>query len=459
MKKGILALMITLTCLLGMTACGSDSGLETIEWEEAILKEYIPEPQSDIIEEISNDDKWLSINVKKISEDECYEYLTWCEDEYAFNVEVEKYETSLFAYNQEGYYLTVIYLEDDKTLSIDLQSPEFLDEFNNTSEENKTDEFVLDYEDAESFEKALNNGEKMQGKVVRFEVYEYKPDSKFGVNCWAGEHLNFISKNELDVVASDIIVGRVTEEPSEILGSWIIDYEVLAINGNVVEDNSDVKVEEENTSEITVTMSEEDFKGMTYKEAEEKLREMGFSSFEYETLESSDLEHPDDVVGAVEIKNWEFGTGDFEMGDTFESDAIVVLWYYVCDEPVPNLTADNCADLKALLLLKDPDDPSVDKFASKYYGQVIEFDGCVTAMQNHDNYDTRWDVLIGAGDFDENKMRGPNFRLTDVNFYDMNVSGGDSIRVGMNIHVIASVDEYNANTGLFEIDIISIEIR
>lgn len=56
-------------------------------------------------------------------------------------------------------------------------------------------------------------------------------------------------------------------------------------------------------------------------------------------------------------------------------------------------------------------------------------------------------------------MRGPNFRLTDVSFYDMNVSGGDSISVGENIHVIANVDEYDSNTGLFEIDIISIEIR
>ena len=31
-----------------------------------------------------------------------------------------------------------------------------------------------------------------------FDVVEYKPDSAFGINCWAGEHLNFISKNKLD---------------------------------------------------------------------------------------------------------------------------------------------------------------------------------------------------------------------------------------------------------------------
>ena len=98
-------------------------------------------------------------------------------------------------------------------------------------------------------------------------------------------------------------------------------------------------------------------------------------------------------------------------------------------------------------------------FASKYAGQTIEFDGCVTAMQNHGSYTTRWDVLLGAGDFDPNSMRGPNFRLPDVSYYDLNVSGGDSVYAGLNVHVVARVGKYNANTSLFELDIISMEIR
>lgn len=382
MKK-MLVVLLTLICMLGTSACENDSELEKIVWDDIVLKEYLPEPQSKNIELISNDEKWLCINVKKISEDECYEYISWCENDYLFNVDAENYETSLFAYNQEGYYLSVVYLEDESVLSIDLQSPEFLEGSGNESKENQTVDFVLDYEDAESFEKALNNGETVKGKVVQFDVDEYEPDSAFGFNCWAGEHLNFISKIEIDVTAGDIIVGRIIEEPSEKLGSWIIYYDVLAINGIAVETNSDEGFDDQSTSEIIVTMSEDDFMGMSYMEAENKLREMGFNSFKYETLKSSDLDHPDDAIGAVEIKNWEFGKGDFEVGDIFESDAIVVLWYYVCNEPVPKLTADNCADFKALLALKDPDDPSVGKFASKYYGQTIEFDGCVTAMQNH----------------------------------------------------------------------------
>ena len=129
------------------------------------------------------------------------------------------------------------------------------------------------------------------------------------------------------------------------------------------------------------------------------------------------------------------------------------------EPPVANLTAENCPDLANLLALRDPSDPSVATFASEYSGRVIEFDGCVTNMQNHGSYTTRWDVLLGAGDFDPESMRGPNFRLTDVNFSEMNVTGGDSVYAGLNVHVVAKVGQYNANTTLFELDIISMEIR
>ena len=100
---------------------------------------------------------------------------------------------------------------------------------NNGTSSNNDSSYTIDYKDAKTFETALNNGEKVNGKVVRFEVAAYKPDSGLGINCWAGEHLNFISKKELDVEEGDVIVGRVTKEASTVLGSWKIPYEVLEI--------------------------------------------------------------------------------------------------------------------------------------------------------------------------------------------------------------------------------------
>lgn len=128
-------------------------------------------------------------------------------------------------------------------------------------------------------------------------------------------------------------------------------------------------------------------------------------------------------------------------------------------EPAENLTAENCPDLAALLALRDPGDPSVAAFASKHYGQVIEFDGCVNSIQNHGDYTSRWDVLIASGDYDENSVMGPNFHLTNVNFNDMNVTGGDSVYSGLNVRVVAEVGNYDSNSQLLELQIISIHVR
>lgn len=102
------------------------------------------------------------------------------------------------------------------------------EEINNSINFNKVE---LDYNDSSSFEKALNSGKEVKGKTVKFDVKNYVPDSAMGINCWSGEHLNFISDNELDVKTGDIIIGRVKEEPSSFLGSWKIKYDVIEIQG------------------------------------------------------------------------------------------------------------------------------------------------------------------------------------------------------------------------------------
>lgn len=203
-----------------------------------------------------------------------------------------------------------------------------------TNEESATGH-TLDYADAESFEAALNSGEKVNGKIVQFVVNSYKPDSALGINCWAGEHLNFISENELDVAAGDVIIGCITAEPSEVFGSWEIPYIVLAIND--VKTDATIPTTPEETSPstltITVTMSEDELRGLTTAEAEKKLKEMGFTVFKYDTLDAGNRSDLDGKIGAVEIKTWEFGTGNFAKGDTYDSNAIVVLWSYEYTEP------------------------------------------------------------------------------------------------------------------------------
>lgn len=241
------------------------------------------------------------------------------------------------------------------------------------------------------------------------------------------------------------------------------DVEIIITYHSYAENETANDRESSEAPVISVTMDEEEFLGMNYAEAEALLREMGFAVFEYQVLETDDQSKVNDTVGAVEIKSWAFGNGDFSKGDTYGSDAIVVLWYYEREEIVSsNLTVENNADLATLLALSNPEDPFVSTFARQYSGRIIEFDACVHAIQNHGDYDTRYDILIGAGDFDENSMRGPNFRLTDVNAFDMDLDTlwlEDELWVGRNIYIIAIVGEYDAGTSIFELDVIKVEIR
>ena len=208
-----------------------------------------------------------------------------------------------------------------------------------------------------------------------------------------------------------------------------------------------------------------------------ELAEAGFTNISFEILYDIVFGWTEEgEVDSVSVG----GKTEFAQGDIFKKDVAIVITYHMPEEddpnkpvesetpnsttgsttePAENLTVENCPDLAALLSLRDPGDPSVLTFAIKYSGQVIEFDGCVMNMQHHGNFDTRWDVLLGAGDYDENRALGPNFRLTDVNFYDMNVSGGDSVYAGLNVHIVAEVGDYNSNSQLFELKIISMSIR
>lgn len=81
----------------------------------------------------------------------------------------------------------------------------------------------VDYDTAEAFEAALNKGENCTGKTVTFIVTEFHPDSAFGYDMWAGEHLNFVSEAKVEAKAGDEVTVKV-ERVESFLGSWIVYY-------------------------------------------------------------------------------------------------------------------------------------------------------------------------------------------------------------------------------------------
>ncbi len=113
-----------------------------------------------------------------------------------------------------------------------------------------------------------------------------KPDSAFGYNIWAGEHLNFVSSKNPDVKEGDIVVVKTTTIESN-LGSWIIKYE--RVDNAVIDDSTisfsdaDTSVLNEESSENTETLGSV---GMTDSNSSSSSR--GVSSFVVDNQSSSE---------------------------------------------------------------------------------------------------------------------------------------------------------------------------
>lgn len=122
-----------------------------------------------------------------------------------------------------------------------------------------------------------------------------------------------------------------------------------------------------------------------------------------------------------------------------------------------NYTIDSCNDLAKILSMKETLAPEYSDFATKYRGAVIEFDASVVSLCNHGNYNTRYDLLISAGNYDPNHQIGPNFKFEDVSMSDMNAD--DTIRVGDNVRIEAKVVKFDSNSELFYLDPVSVTHR
>ena len=112
---------------------------------------------------------------------------------------------------------------------------------------------VIDYADAGSFEAALNRGENLEGKVVQFKAMELHPQSAYGYNIWAGEHLNFVSEKNPDVKGGDTLTVKATSIES-IIGSWIIHYEKVE-NAVIGENTTSSGNEQESQETVEETVS------------------------------------------------------------------------------------------------------------------------------------------------------------------------------------------------------------
>ncbi|MGO4958167.1 DUF4839 domain-containing protein [Luteococcus sp. Sow4_B9] len=243
----------------------------------------------------------------------------------------------------------------------------------------------------------------------------------------------------------------------------------------------------EDPNQVAAPAAAKELKGKPHAEVEDQLERAGFTNVETEVRE--------DLVTGWLTKDGEVehvtiaGQDDYAKGKKYAPDAKVVVVYHTfpkTDEetaqsstPAPQataadeasstgeesegtITAKNNPELAKLLELKDPAAPEVAAFAEKYKGQRIEFDGAILALNPHGSYKTRFDFLVGAGDFDPNASKGPNFQFDDVNAFDLNIAGSEdssSLEVGQNLHVIAEVGEYKEFQELFILEPVETRLR
>lgn len=126
------------------------------------------------------------------------------------------------------------------------------------------------------------------------------------------------------------------------------------------------------------------------------------------------------------------------------------------------LNIDNCPELSKILKDKSDSVALYEEFADKYYNRTIEFDGCVTNITQFEDYNTRYDVLVSAGDFDENHQNGPIFKFENVNSFDLGLTAYKltaQLSTGSNIHIKAKVERYNRDNGIFYLEPIEITKR
>ncbi|WP_143546782.1 DUF4839 domain-containing protein [Rhodococcus sp. 06-235-1A] len=85
------------------------------------------------------------------------------------------------------------------------------------------------------------------------------------------------------------------------------------------------------------------------------------------------------------------------------------------------------------------------------------------AIDNHEDYETRYDILIGARDCDESDGGGPNLQFRDVNIVsDLGLTGPgipDTLSVPDSLRVTAIVEEFEVRTCLLLLDPVSTEVR
>lgn len=250
--------------------------------------------------------------------DEYNSYVTACEEK-GFTVDSNKGDKSFTAKNAESYKLSVRY-EGNNIVHISIGEPEF----NVTVEIECVENWIFSKYDVDVLVDEANEGTITHGSTETFELVLKKGTHNIG----------FENADDESVVGNVEVVIEKDETIKLKISCTSSGIDVELISGKQTESNEKPKEEntESQTSKIAVTMSEDDFKGMNYEDAEAKFREMGFTSFEYKTVDT-EVEESNNTICYIEIIEVFFGDSDFKAGDEFDADSTITFYSYKYEAP------------------------------------------------------------------------------------------------------------------------------
>ena len=95
---------------------------DLIDWSTIRLNEVLPDPSLSNGEIKENTKDYLSIIYSKSSMQDYNEYLNQCIDG-GYEIDADESEGSYYAFNEDGYHLSLYYDEDEESLYIELEDP------------------------------------------------------------------------------------------------------------------------------------------------------------------------------------------------------------------------------------------------------------------------------------------------------------------------------------------------
>lgn len=96
---------------------------EKFAWSDILLADVVPEPETRFGEIIGNSSEYLSLYVYRTSAADYGEYVDACKEK-GFTVEADQSEQSYYAYNADGYKLSLYYDESNRKMHIGVDAAE-----------------------------------------------------------------------------------------------------------------------------------------------------------------------------------------------------------------------------------------------------------------------------------------------------------------------------------------------